>query len=157
MPKVKKIVNLGDLPAKWEDGTLIHFTATQWKSLTKDIPIVKTTPKYGAGMEAYPIPDGDYIGQPTCIQGPCEICRSRVTGFGPEGIMTFECQCRRDTQKCPDLPDGGPSAGSCSLAFQRRGAAGFQLVCRSQNCTRTCHLRARVLGTGQWLIFCQCS
>jgi hypothetical protein len=93
--KVPLIRNVLEIKAPVKDGTLLHFTAAQWKQATARIPVGKRLPKQGLFLEAYPIPGEDVIVQPNCVQGPCEICRVRMTP-GPRGPIIFDCQCRRD-------------------------------------------------------------
>jgi hypothetical protein len=152
-----KIQNILDIGSTFEPGTLIHFTAAQWEQMTAKIPIGKGVPKFGVAFGYYPIPDG-MLAEPMCIQNACEICRSKVTGFGPGGVMTFECQCRRD----PACPDGGGGGGGpvvvtplCRIQIQRvRGM--LTIGCASQGCTGQCRLSAVRQGTQQLLV-CRCS
>ena len=154
MTKVPTILNILDIKDRVPKGALIHFSAAQWKSLIADIPQSRVRPKYGVALEGYPIPGGDVLGQPICIQNPCEICRIRVSGLGPGGEMIFECQCRPDRERCPEDAPPPPPSPLCRLAVQRT-SRGIQLVCQSQGCTRTCRLGA-VQSQGRWIISCQC-
>ena len=79
-----RIQNILDIGRTFREGTLIHFTAQQWEQMTSRIPPGKGVPKYGVALEYYPIPDGDILTQPICVQNPCEMCRIRVSGFGPD-------------------------------------------------------------------------
>jgi hypothetical protein len=138
--KTPRIKNILDVGKRLTPGTLLHVTASQWKQLTSRIPTGKGVPKYGVTLEFYPIPDGDFIGQPMCIQNPCEVCRVRVSGFGPEGAMTFDCQCRPDPN-CPQDPPPPPPSPRCALEIPRVGGR-LTLGCRSQGCTGRCRLTA---------------
>jgi hypothetical protein len=154
MEKLPRMVNILDIKGRLPAQTLIHFSASQWQAITEGLPQTRARPKYGVGLEGYPIPGGDTLAQPMCIQNPCEICRIRVSGFTPEGMLTFDCQCRPDREHCPQDPPPPPPSPLCALTIQRTGR-GLQLTCRSQGCSRNCHL-AVARDQGRFLIFCQC-
>jgi len=150
-PVVKNILEIrGTLPAK----ALIHFTASQWKALTGRMVVSRIRPKYGVGLAGYPIPGGDILAQPVCIENPCEICRAPRSGFGRDGIMTLECVCRPDRERCPQDPPPPPSSPLCVLRIRRTGAR-IGLTCDSQGCTRSCRVGV-VQDQGRWLISCLC-
>lgn len=153
-PQAPRLRNIEDVKGPLRSGTLLHFSARQWQQATEGIPASKARPKYGLCLECYPIPGGDVIVQPTCIQNPCEICRARITGFTPGGGMTFECLCRRDP-RCPEDPPPPPPSPLCALAVRRvRGQ--LQLVCESRGCRGRCRLEA-IRQNGRILIVCRCA
>jgi hypothetical protein len=57
-PRVPPIRNIVEIKGALREGTLVHFTAEQWKELLSGIEVGRAKPKYGTGLEAYPIPDG---------------------------------------------------------------------------------------------------
>jgi len=151
---VTRLRNIADVKGPLRRGTLLHFSAEQWQQAIKGLPAGRAVPKYGVGLEGYPIPGGDVIAQPICIQNPCEICRARVTGFGPDGAMAFECVCRPDPD-CPRQPPPPPPSPLCALAVRSvRGT--LQLVCESRGCQRRCQM-AVVRQNGRYLIVCRCA
>ena len=150
-PSVPRLRNVADVKGPLRCGTLMHFSAEQWQQAIKGIPSGRAVPKYGIGLECYPIPGGAVIAEPICIQNPCEICRARITGFGPQGAMAFECVCRPD----PDCPRQPPPSPLCAIAVRRvRGT--LQLVCESRGCQRTCQMVV-VRQNGRFLITCRCA
>src|SRR5262245_36516239 len=154
MPKPPRIQNILEITDRVPADTLIHFSASQWKAMTEGIPPSKGRPKYGVGLEGYPIPDGDILAQPVCIQNPCEICRAARRGFTPGGTMTLECFCKPDREHCPQDPPPPPPSPLCALTIQRTGVR-IGLTCQSQGCSRNCRL-AVTQDRGRWLVFCQC-
>ena len=154
VPPVPRLRNLADIKGPLRSGTLIHFSARQWEQATDKIPSGKAVPKYGVGLECYPIPGGDVVAQPICIQNPCEICRARVIGFGQEGVTSFECICQPDP-RCPEDPPPPPPSPLCAIVVRRvRGM--LQLSCDSRGCQRRCRL-AIVRQDGRFLIVCRCA
>ena len=151
---VPNIQNITDIGSTLDAGTLLHFTAKQWEQMTADIPIGKGVPKFGVALEYYPIPGGDVVAQPICVQNPCEICRVRPTSFGPDGFIGFECLCKPDPN-CPQDPPPPPPSPLCRIGIQQvRGM--FRLACISQGCARTCRLSA-VRDGNRYVIVCRCS
>src|SRR5262245_41812148 len=116
--KAPRLVNIASVKSVPSKGTLLHFTAEQWKQATKGIPSGKAVPKYGIRLAYYPLPDDDGIGQVECVQGPCEICavRPRLT---PNGELVFECRCRPDP-RCPPEPGAPPAGTACELVVGTR-------------------------------------
>lgn len=153
-PRIQNILYIG---RTFREGTLIHFTAQQWKQMTSRIHPGKGVPKYGVALEYYPIPDGGVITQPICNPNVCETCNIRVTGFGAGGTMTVECRCRRDP-RCPDLPSSSPGTMSnlCRLVIRRTGMTLNPILCISQGCNGQCRLRAVRQGN-RYLLGCWCS
>ena len=152
--KVPAILNIAQVGSTLEPRTLLHFTAKQWEQMTAGIPVGKGVPKFGVALEYYPIPDGDVLAQPICVQNPCEICRVRQTGFGPDGFMSIECICQKDPN-CPQDPPPPPPSPLCRFGFQQSGGM-FKLACISQGCTRTCRLSV-VRDGNRFLLSCRCS
>lgn len=152
-PRVPAIRNIVDIKGPVRAGTLVHFSAEQWKELMSGIELGRAKPKYGAGLEAYPIPGGGVVAQPLCIEGPCEKCRARVVGFGPQGEAVFECQCVRDDRDptCRDRPTPTPSP-LCRLVVRGRP---LRLECDSTGCSGTCRVSA-VRDGARWVISCAC-
>jgi hypothetical protein len=99
-----------EIRAPVKEGTLLHFTAAQWKQAISRIPVGRRLPKQGMFLEAYPIPDGDVLAQPDCVPGPCEICRVRMVP-GRDGLIAMDCQGGRFVIACacgrPPSPGGG--------------------------------------------------
>ena len=152
--KVPAIVNIAEVGPTLGGGTLLHFTAKQWEQMTADIPVGKGVPKFGVALEYYPIPDGDVLAQPICVQNPCEICRVRRTGFNKDGFMIMECLCQPDP-RCPQDPPPPPSSPLCRLGIQQTGGM-FRLACIGQGCTRTCRLSV-IRDGSRFLLVCRCS
>jgi hypothetical protein len=146
-----------DVKGPLRKGTLLHFTAQQWKQAIARIPEGKQLPKQGLRLEAYPIPGEDVLVEPICVSGPCEICRAR-TRPGPEGPISFDCACRRDP-RCPEdrLPPPGQSASACSLVIHRTG--GFiRIGCQDQGCTSARGCRLQFVRSGfRYVLTCVCA
>jgi hypothetical protein len=151
------IRNVMEIRGPWKEGTLLHFTAAQWKQAVSRIPAGNRLPKYGMFLEAYPVPGEDMIVQPVCVQGPCEICRVRMAP-GPRGPIFFDCQCRRDPACPPEDPPGTPPPPTnlCRLVIRRTGfTIGF--ACESQGCTSPRGCRLTVVRSGfRFIITCAC-
>jgi hypothetical protein len=153
---VPAIRNVMEIKGPVKEGTLLHFTAAQWKQAIARIPVGRRLPKHGLFLEAYPIPGEDVIVEPHCAPGPCEICRVRMIP-GRDGPILMECQCLRDP-RCPEDPPSPPqpSAHLCRLVIRRVGTS-IRLVCESQGCTspRGCRLTVVRMGI-RFIITCAC-
>lgn len=147
-----RIRNITAIRGPIRSRTLIHFSKEQWEQAIAEIPRGKAIPKHGICLECYPIPGGDVVAQPNCIQNPCEICRVR-TRFSRTGEMTFDCLCRPDP-RCPSDPVPPIQSNLCALGIERRPV--IRIVCRSQGCNRTCRLTS-ARQNGRILILCRCS
>ena len=152
--KVPSIRNIANVKGRLRPKTLLHFSAKQWKTLISKIPKGKGMPKYGICLECYPIPDGDVLVQPVCIEGPCEICRIRIARFGPDLMPIYDCRCQPDRERCPDDPPPPPPTPLCRLTFRRRRGV-IQLTCDSQGCRGRCRLTS-IRENGRIMIVCQC-
>jgi hypothetical protein len=152
-PLIKNILDVGKT---LRPGTLIHFSDEQWKQMTGKLREGKAVPKFGIGIECYPMPGGGFLGRPICIQYPCEVCRPVVMGREPDGSVIFECFCQRDP-KCPEDPPTPipPPPGTCALQIRRIGGR-LQLACVRQTCTGTCRLQIVRQRVG-YLLTCMCS
>jgi hypothetical protein len=152
---VPTIRNVMEIKAPVKEGTLLHFTAAQWKQAISRIPVGRRLPKQGMFLEAYPIPDGDVLAQPDCVPGPCEICRVRMVP-GRDGLIAMDCQCRRDPNCPPEPSSPPPSVNRCRLAIGRIGGS-IRIFCENQGCTspRGCRLTAVRTG-GRYIITCAC-
>lgn len=151
--KPPRLRNIQNIKGPLREGTLIHFSKKQWEKIIKGVPMGKAVPKYGVALECYPIPGGDVVGQPNCIQNPCEICRARVAGISPDGVLTFECLCKQDPN-CPTEPVPPIITPQCSLAIDARRLR--PIYCRNNGCRRTCRLTFVRQGT-HWILTCHCA
>lgn len=155
--KVPPIRNIANIKGRIRRDTLLHFSAKQWKAMIAKIPKGKRMPKYGICLEGYPIPGGDVLVRPVCIEGPCEICRVLVSGLGEGGMPIYECQCIPDRERCfEEIPPQSPTS-VCALAFRRTGGL-IHLRCESRGCRGRCRLTStRDRESGRIMIACQCS
>lgn len=151
--KAPRLVNVAAVKSTPREGTLIHFTAEQWKAATKGIPIGKAVPKMGARLNFYPTPDGGGLVQGDCIAMPCEICRARMR-FDPQtGELFYECLCRPDPH-CPEDPPPPPASNLCRFAIRVGGQP--RIGCVSNGCGQRCRLTAVSQQGGRWVITCAC-
>jgi hypothetical protein len=149
-PGAPKLINIADLKSVPPKGTLIYFTAQQWKEATSAIRIGKAVPKFGPRLVFFPFPDGGGVIQYSCISQPCEICLGRMT-FDQEQGLGFECFCRPDP-KCPSNPPPPPGAG-CRLVISLRPR--LLIDCAPTSCRGRCTLGAAG-QLGQIVITCIC-
>jgi hypothetical protein len=157
--KPPHVRNVKEVKGPIRDGTLLHMTEKQWGQAKKGLRQLKTLPKSGTCLDVYPIPDGDVIVQPNCIQQPCEICRVRtIPTRVPGGGIGFiaDCQCKPDPRCDFDPPP--PLGPACSLEIRTSGVIGIS--CQNNHCARNCRLGfVRVqqpFGT-MFRIVCTCS
>ena len=146
-----RLVNIAELKGIPREGTLIHFTAEQWKHALQRIATGKAVPKYGLRLAYYPLPDGGGVVQPDCVVNPCEICKVRMRWIPNEGL-TFECACRPDP-KCPDGHPPPPVSNLCRFVVNTTGW--IRIDCQSQGCAGRCRFQAVHQGS-QILIVCAC-
>lgn len=70
-PVVPKIINVMDIKARPREMTLVHFTATQWKDVTRKLKLTDELPQKSVLVEAVPLPGsrgdmrvGGHLGSP---------------------------------------------------------------------------------------------
>ena len=154
-PKAPRLRNISEVKGPLHQGTLIHFSAKQWKQMTARIPVEKGMPTPGLGLDCYPIPGGDVIVQPTCIANPCETCKIKVSGVYPDGRIGFDCQCQRDPDCIDNRNPPPPPPPNCALDILTTGGR-IRIRCRSQGCSGRCRLRA-TQQDGRFVIACLCT
>lgn len=156
-PRVPRLKNILDIKGPLRPGTLIHFSDEQWEQMTSKLTPGKGVPKFGAGLVCYPVPGG-YVGDWTCIQGPCEICKPIIRiprSRFPVPPLVIGCHCIHDHRDplCNLPPGSSPQTPRCEVEIQRSGS--INIGCRNNRCTGRCV--ARFVRDGhRWVFACQC-
>ena len=172
IPSVPQVMNIAEMKATPKKFTLIHFTADQWKTVTKGAKEGRALKKGHPYIEYTPLPDGGGIVQADCgSPSPDEECMVRPVidrpeprpgprpgpgpgpelDFIPEGApVRWECRCR-------PIRDPNPPVvvrPACELIVERRPR--LRIRCSNNSCNRNCALRFVRVGRRIQLT-CECS